>query len=221
MQIIPVIDVQGGVAVRAVKGERSHYLPLKTPLAASADPVAVAEGLGTLYPFRTLYVADLDGIMGRGANVPMQSRLIEDWRGAEVWIDDGSRVPVPSSRAMRVRGSESMSRLEEMDDSAILSLDFQGDTFIGPPLLLAEAALWPRRVIVMTLARVGGSDGPDIARLETIIARSGHREIYAAGGVRDVQDLRHLKNVGAAGALVASALHSGQIKTGDLEKIAG
>jgi uncharacterized protein related to proFAR isomerase len=33
--------------------------------------------------------------------------------------------------------------------------------------------------------------------------------------------LRRLSDLGVAGALVATALHTGQIKTGDLEEIAG
>jgi uncharacterized protein related to proFAR isomerase len=35
--------------------------------------------------------------------------------------------------------------------------------------------------------------------------------IYAGGGVRDDGDLRTLESAGAAGALVATALHEGRI----------
>jgi phosphoribosylformimino-5-aminoimidazole carboxamide ribotide isomerase len=35
--------------------------------------------------------------------------------------------------------------------------------------------------------------------------------IYAGGGVRDDADLRALESAGAAGALVATALHEGRI----------
>ena len=71
----------------------------------------------------------------------------------------------------------------------MLSLDFRGDAFQGPQEILAEPALWPRRVIVMTLARVGSGAGPDLARLAAIRSIAGGREIYAAGGVRDAADL--------------------------------
>ena len=66
MDVIPVLDVQDGVVVRAVRGDSANYRPLETPLAATSDPVDVAKGLRALYPFRRLYVADLDGIAGRG-----------------------------------------------------------------------------------------------------------------------------------------------------------
>jgi phosphoribosylformimino-5-aminoimidazole carboxamide ribotide isomerase len=103
----------------------------------------------------------------------------------------------------------------------VLSLDFRGDEFLGPRELLDDAGLWPDRVIVMTLARVGTGGGPDLARVNEIIGRAGARRVYAAGGVRDRDDLCALHAAGAAGALVASSLHDGAIKTGDLEEIAG
>jgi len=274
MEIIPVIDVKGGVAVAAVRGDRARYRPLESPLAASADPVAVAQGLSALFPFATLYVADLDGIEGRGSDLATQQRLAASWPGRELWIDDGSTGPpapgagasaslhgeeaknvaAPSplperSRAPRagegagtdplikserldpmikshVLGSESLTTLddyhrgrERAGPAAPLSLDFRGDQFIGPPALLGDAALWPDRVIVMTLARVGSNEGPDLERLAAIVARAGARRVYAAGGVRDSRDLIALREAGAAGALVATALHGGSIERDDLARL--
>lgn len=230
MQVIPVIDVRGGVAVAASRGDRARYRPLETPLAASPDPVAVARGLRGLFPFKTLYVADLDGIEGRGADLATQRRLTEAWSGQEIWIDDGS---VDSDGRLgpmiksHVLGSESLTSTEDYEQArrtagpaAPLSLDFRDDAFIGPPELLAEPSLWPDRVIVMTLARVGSGEGPDLARLGNIVQRSGKREIYAAGGVRDANDLRALRDIGVAGALIATALHNGSITARDLEALA-
>src|SRR6202042_519163 len=99
----------------------------------------------------------------------------------------------------------------------VLSLDFRGDVFQGPQDILAEPALWPQRVIVMTLARVGSGAGPDLGRLGSIRSIAHGREIYAAGGVRNANDLRTLKGAGVAGALIATALHERQIDRSDLE----
>lgn len=278
MQVIPVIDVRGGVAVAASRGDRARYRPLETPLAASPDPVAVALGLKSLFPFPTLYVADLDGIEGRGVDAATQTRLAEAWPGQEIWIDDGTagsddsivgippllssptrgeersgsplaqQVPSPLWGGLgwgesgdpliksqqigpmiksHVLGSESLTSLEAYEQarrtagpSAPLSLDFRGDVFIGPPELLEDASLWPSRVIVMTLARVGSAEGPDLARLGDIVQRAAKREIYAAGGVRDANDLRALRGIGVYGALIATALHTGNITARDLEALA-
>ncbi len=84
--------------------------------------------------------------------------------------------------------------------------------FQGPAALLDNSALWPSRVIVMTLARVGSHEGPDLARLSEIVGKAGgaHR-VYAAGGLRGAEDLASLAAIGVEGVLVASALHDGRL----------
>jgi uncharacterized protein related to proFAR isomerase len=279
MLVIPVIDIKGGLAVAASRGDRANYRALASPLAASADPVDVARGLLALFPFPRLYVADLDGIEGRGADLAMQQRLCETWSGSELWIDDGntddreiadvgipplltsptrgeglrrvrgsqqvpsplwgglgrgeSRDPLIKSQPLyqttksHIIGSESLTSLEDYErararakPTAPLSLDFRGNDFVGPPALIETAALWPARLIVMTLARVGSGEGPDLARLADIVGRAGGREVYAAGGVRNADDLEALHDIGVTGALVATALHNGKITARDLAAIA-
>ncbi len=235
-EIIPVIDVRKGVAVRAVAGVRANYRPLESSLTATADPLEVAAAYRAFFPFRTLYVADLDGIEGRGGDVRLASNLAAAWHGEEVWIDDGSRPAAESecscedhlqsagSSVTKVVGSEVLdaSDLEALVRVPILSLDFRDDVFLGPRALLEQPGLWPGRVIVMTLSRVGADAGPDLRRLEEIIDAGGNgRRVYAAGGVRNIADVKTLQACGAAGVLVASVLHSGQIKAGDLLEVAG
>ena len=221
MQIIPVIDVKGGVAVRARGGDRANYAPLETPLSPSADPIAVARGLTALHPFATVYVADLDGIEGRGPSIPVQTRFLIAWPGTEVWIDDGSTTVAQGPKRRRaVVGSESMGEAGILPKGAVLSLDFRGSEFQGPNELLENPALWPARVIVMQLARVGSGEGPDMLRLVSIIARAEGREVFAAGGVRGMEDIHALREIGAAGALVSTALHRGRITPADLAAMA-
>ena len=230
MDVIPVIDVRHGVAVHARQGQRDRYKPLETPLAQGSDPVAVARGLLSLFPFRSIYVADLDGIEGRGRHEGLAAGLTAALPGVEFWIDDGTSADAAVARAggvFPVVGSESLAdddlrRLpKEPGGLFALSLDFRGDGFVGPQALLDDAALWPERVIVMTLARVGAGEGPDLQRVAAIVARAGARRVYAAGGVRHLADLKALREAGAAGALVATALNAGTITAGDLIEIAG
>ncbi len=235
MHIIPVIDIRHGLAVRAVAGERHNYKPLVSPLAASADPAAVARGYRQLFPFETLYVADLDGIEARGANLDLIQQLAGDWPRGDVWVDSGAWImgevtallAIPNVKA--VIGTEGgiapadFSKLADgVGDRLILSLDFQGDRFLGDAGWLDLPKLWPGCVIVMTLARVGTGIGPDVEKFAALRLRAGpKRRVYAAGGVRARDDLMALRVAGASGALIATALHSGQIKTGDLEETAG
>lgn len=234
MHIIPVIDVRNGLAVRAVAGDRANYGPLETPLVAdgaAAQPngqwglsvECVALGYHRLYPFETIYVADLDGIEGRGRNDDIAERLTSALPGIEVWLDSGCASAVPGAPSTTVIGSETLhdADLGAIDPSAVLSLDFRGNDFIGPPSLLQRPDLWPSRVIIMTLARVGTGGGPDLERIVEIARRAPTARIYAAGGTRDIADLRAARDAGAHGALIASALHAQKIKADDLVEIVG
>jgi HisA/HisF family protein len=234
LDIIPVLDVARGQVVRAVAGERSAYQPIVTPLAASTDPVDLARGLRALFPFRKIYIADLDGIEGRGRNTHLVPSLSQVLPHTEIWIDAGTgsrgaaRTVLAAPVTTLVVGSESLETIRIWQDivaeapaRTVLSLDFRGDEFMGPDALLADPALWPARVIVMTLDRIGGDGGPDIERLRDIARRAGSRRIYAAGGIRDRADLDRVQAAGCAGALIASALHAGKISAGDLKEITG
>ena len=227
MRVIPVIDLMGGVVVRAQGGARATYRPIQTPLAAGAQAGDVVAGFLRLHPFEEVYVADLDAIEGRGDHDALVGDLAARFPAASFWVDRGAGS-LPQAQQWLARnaghlviGSESqrdlalLAALREHPRIA-LSLDFRGDAFLGPPGLLASPALWPRRVIAMTLARVGGGGGPDLARLGRVIAAAGGREVIAAGGLRDSGDLRALAQAGAAGVLVASALHDGRLGAAEL-----
>jgi HisA/HisF family protein len=234
MDVIPVIDVRHGLAVHAARGERTNYRPLQTTLAAGSDPVAVAKGLRAAFTFPVLYVADLDGIEGRAPNAALIHKLAAALPGVTLWIDEGARVHEIAGRAggaadvVRVAGSESLKGADDVavlralpKDAYVLSLDFRGDDFVGPARVLSEPEHWPDRVIVMTLARVGSGEGPDLGKVKEVVERAGGRHVYAAGGVRDSADIAALHEAGAVGVLVASALHSEKITAGDLERFAG
>lgn len=222
MRIIPVLDIMGGLVVRGVMGDRQAYRPIETPLSASADPVAVAKGLAGLGDFPAFYVADLDAIEGRPPNAAALCALTEAFPDTEFWVDAGLRTAAEAERLQQAPRQHAVMGTESIVDSAvlaaltdperaILSLDFKGDAFLGPPEILQDSAHWPDRVITMTLARVGSGAGPDLDRLGAIVARAEGRAVYAAGGVRGAGDLEVLEQAGIAGALVSTALHDGRL----------
>ena len=209
-------------------GDRASYRPLESPLSPTSDAVNVVRGLLGVFPFRTLYVADLDAIQGDGDNVPVLRRIRKELPALQMWVDNGAadtlavEALIGAGLGTPVIGSESQhdsTLIAQHRDSMriVLSLDFRGDAFQGPQEILAEPALWPHRIIVMTLARVGSGVGPDLERLASIQSIAGGREIYAAGGVRNATDLRALKKTGVSGALIATALHEQRIVRSDLE----
>ncbi len=231
MILIPVVDLKDGAVVHARRGERDAYRPVRSELCAGHDAVEVVRGFLRLYPFTAIYIADLDAIEGRGDNLAAIAALRSSFPDVELWVDAGLRS-AQALVAWRCRalgrpvvGSESLLAIEEWTAMAegeradlVLSLDFRGDEFLGPLDLLGDPGSWPRDVIVMTLERVGGAVGPDVARVRGLKTKAGGRRIFAAGGVRDPRDLQRLAEAGAAGVLLASALHDGRIGAEDIAR---
>lgn len=230
MEVIPVLDLKEGVVVHARMGRRDQYRPIETPLASTSNPVDVARGLLAVHPFETFYIADLDAIENAGNNDVALTRLKTELPNLVFWVDNGvadlarANSWLDAGLGNLVLGSESqrdgaLVRRLSQDDRVILSLDYRGDEFLGPAALLSNAAHWPRKIIAMTLARVGSANGPDLNRLAAIKAAAPDKLIYAAGGVRDPADLAALQHAGIEGALVASSLHNGKLTGAQLARL--
>lgn len=208
--------------MRAQMGLRETYKPIETPLSPTAEIGSVAQGLRKIHPFPAFYVADLDAIE-KGSDPVANAGVLSLLRPKpEIWLDAGFRSAGNVEQALVMPNVSVVLGSESQEDTwllealrthprLILSLDFRDDAFMGPPAILSDPALWPKRVIVMTLDKVGARRGPDFERLQAIRDVAGNREIIAAGGVRDVKDLQRLEEIGIAGALVATALHSGEL----------
>jgi phosphoribosylformimino-5-aminoimidazole carboxamide ribotide isomerase len=237
MRVIPVIDLKGAAAVHAVRGERERYRPLRSGIVAGSDPVAVARAVRDTLELDELYVADLDAIAGRAAQRETIAGLA---REARVMVDAGVTDVAEVARLLAlgvervVIGTETLAderaleRLRAALPGAplVLSLDLREGRVLSPqpelqrlgaPEALARlGGSGVGEAIVLDLARVGAGRGPDVALVRELSARFPELELLAGGGVRDVGDLRALAAAGAAGALVATALHSGALGRDDL-----
>ncbi len=229
MHLVPVLDLQHGCVVHARGGERRRYRPVSSRLSRDAHPEAVVEALLALYPFDTVYLADLDALAGGGDHAGIVERLLERFPALELWIDSGLAPAYDGlrraqrTRLVDVHGTETPAAIAALGAlaparrrRAILSLDFRGGRMLGEAPHLERDPASPRRVIVMNLDRVGSGAGPDRRRLAALCRRWPEHRIYAAGGVRDLADVRALGASGAAGALIASALHDGRLDAGAL-----
>jgi phosphoribosylformimino-5-aminoimidazole carboxamide ribotide isomerase len=229
MQIVPVLDLKGGIVVHARRGERSAYAPLRSPLVEGCEPVAVARALGAACRTNRLYVADLDALAGEA---PGESTLAALAVVAEIWVDAGATTTERAAALRRagaarnVVGTESLGRGATTEGGParpplVLSVDLRAGRLISPdpelegrePAAAAGLArgLGVSEVLVIDLARVGSGSGPPLDAVAALAAALPEVEIYAGGGVRDDRDLRALASAGAAGALVATALHAGRI----------
>lgn len=227
MKPVAVLDLMQGRAVHARRGERGAYKPVVSSLVAGAGPLEVAAALLALFPFDTLYIADLDAILGRGDNAAALGALRRRFPGVDIWLDAGhgsaqALEACRSSGFTPVLGSESQRDLSLLEAArrrdAVLSLDFRDGVPLGPAEIAERPELWPRRVIALDLVRVGSKLGPDLELLASVRMRAPQADVYAGGGVRDGADLEALRATGAAGVLLASALHDGNITAEELKK---
>jgi len=173
----------------------------------------------------TLYVADLDAIMGQGHNRAIIAAIAAALEGVTLWIDAGIADAEALCRfndraaGRPVLGSESLtdSALLQRPEArgAVLSLDFHGARLRGPREMERDPGAWPADVILMALSRVGSQSGPDVERLRSFHRRAPHVRFHSAGGVRGPGDLAALTAAGASGVLAASALHTGTIRPHD------
>ncbi len=227
MRIVPVLDLKGGVVVHALRGERAGYAPLRSRLVDGSEPVAVARALCAHTGSEPLYVADLDAIAGAPADVETLRRLTAI---AELWVDAGATTAAQAAALDSAGAIRNVIGTESLADAGtaagrrpppVLSVDLRDGRLVSPRTDLAgsgpEAAvglaheLAVRELLVIDLARVGSRAGPPLEVVATLAAALPGVDVYAGGGVRDDRDLDALAAAGAAGALVATALHDGAI----------
>jgi phosphoribosylformimino-5-aminoimidazole carboxamide ribotide isomerase len=268
MRVVGVIDLKGGAAVHAVRGERERYRPVHSAIGGDdGDAVALARGFRDALGLEEIYVADLDAIggsehaagsddatgsgdaagrgdaalgAGAGAHTAVLRALAAE---ARVMVDAGVSEPARARALLElgahrvIVGTETLSGPEALDrlladlpDGAlILSVDLRDGRVLSPdPQLAGLPALDAverlqraglREAIVLDLALVGSGAGPDVTLIAELHAAFPELELLAGGGVRDVEDLRALEAAGAAGALVATALHSGVIGPRELAQL--
>jgi phosphoribosylformimino-5-aminoimidazole carboxamide ribotide isomerase len=225
VEIIPVIDLMGGIVVHARRGDRQNYQPLNSPLCSGSLASDVVAGYLSVHPFKTLYIADLDAITAKGDSGLVIMQLRHQFPALRFWVDNGISSTgacwawLQQGYGDLVLGSEAQSDVSTLDeltaeragDRIVLSLDYKDGRFLGPERLQAQPSLWPQRIIAMTLSRVGSDSGPDFDLLNQLRTKAPAKKLFAAGGVRGGEDLIELNRRGISGVLVASALHAGRI----------
>ncbi|ACC75533.1 HisA/HisF-related TIM barrel protein [Paraburkholderia phymatum] len=92
MQVIPVLDLLDGHAVRAIRGDRANYRPIQSSLCTTSQPLDVARALIATTAACALYVADLGAIMSGNADPSTLAALAtssDRSRPLEIWLDAG------------------------------------------------------------------------------------------------------------------------------------
>lgn len=222
-----------GQVVQAIQGQRQSYRPIQSRLTDSHALLDVVAAILQVYPFDCVYIADLNAITGNGTLAHHRAHIadaiqafphIEWWIDAgltsletlEPWLDDAIR-PIIASESLS--DLQTYQQLRHLAENSVLSLDYFQDGFHGPERLQTDYVHWSQPTIVMSLPKVGANQGPDVEKL-LAIKQNTQTSLYAAGGVRHIEDIQALTDVGADGVLIASALHQGKITSAELHRLA-
>ncbi len=235
MEVVPVIDLMGGVVVRGVAGRRQEYRPIVSRLCQDARPATVAAALAGALDCQRGYVADLDAIQ----------KGTPDWRALNeisrhlphLMVDIGVRGPDDARLLLdriqpvadvivgleSIDGPEQLSAIvDAVGPRVIFSLDmkqgrpitrFEGWLSVEPRRIVDDVvAMGIRRLILLDLAQVGTGRGVTTARVcRQVRDAYDDVEIVAGGGVRGLADVQLLADAGCDVVLVASALHDGRL----------
>ena len=238
MKIIPVIDVLNGVAVHGVRGERERYQPLKSTLCRSADPLDIASTFDSL-GFSSLYLADLDAILGKSANFNIYRQIMTQTR-LDLMVDAGIADISKAEEVLAtevpkiVIGSETLGSLDFLgqavkafgEGKVVVSIDLKEGKVLSVSEAIAsmDAVSFAQelrkididQIILLDLDRVGTEHGINLALLRSVLEKTGV-EVLVGGGIRSLQELEELRKLGVSGALVATILHNGKLQIDELK----
>jgi len=236
MEVLPSIDVEGGRAVKRVRGARGTGLVL-------GDPVELAVGLRRAGA-RWIHVVDLDGAeLGRPVNLHVVRALkdigfmvqyggglrgireVEEASSAgadrviigSAWASDPSFLEAVAG----IMGPGGVLAALDERDGHIVHSGWRVDSgmALGDALLMLE----PFNIAGYLYTQVdveGTMKGPDVARVSALRSSTGKLLIYA-GGISTVGDIVELCRAGVDGAVLGMALHSGAVPLGLALELAG
>jgi len=229
--IYPAIDLLGGACVRLLRGSYEHVTEF------SDDPLAMARGFEAAGA-PALHVVDLDGAReGRPVHAELILRIrravdvslqvgggLRHERDVAAYLEAGiDRVILGTGAAEACAwtgslvdrfGADRIAAAADVRDGKPLLRGWTaraGHTFSS--LLASFRTVGVTTVVYTNTARDGALSGADLAGTRAVV-ESGFR-VIAAGGIASTADVRALRDIGALGAVIGSALYSGKLSLAD------
>jgi len=234
MKIIPAIDLKDGKCVRLFQGDFEQTTEY------SSNPAAIGERFSAM-EVDDLHIVDLDGARTGAqqnhkivAEIARQSGLAVQLGGGirtrddvQAWLSNGVTRCVVGSVAVNEPQTVAKWFREFGADAIVLALDVKLDPD-GMPWLTTQGwteesgvTLWDcidayadggvKHVLCTDVARDGAMTGPNFALYVEILNRYPTLELQASGGVRSIDDLELLRELGLPAAITGRALLDGEI----------
>jgi phosphoribosylformimino-5-aminoimidazole carboxamide ribotide isomerase len=241
MELIPAIDLLGGVVVRLAQGDYDRVTGY------GDDPVAVALGWQRAGATR-LHLVDLeaarDGTRGQAGiierivaavDIPCQvAGGIRDAATAQAVLAAGVDRVVMGTALIRDPGLAAELVAAAGTPRIVAAVDVRGGRAVGDGWTAAAAEAPAMGLItrlrgaglglfaVTAIDRDGLLSGPDLALLaEAAAAAGGPARVIASAGISSLNDIRALAAAGYQGAILGRALYEGRIDLAEALALAG
>ena len=236
MKIIPAIDIIEGSCVRLTKGDyATKKIYNKNPLEVAKE--FEANGI------KHLHLVDLDGAKSKRIvnykileQIAVKTKLQIDFGGG---LKSNKDLKIAfESGANQITGGSIAVQKPELFNSWIQ--DYGGERIIlGADCLNRKVATngWQQTseidvlkliqeyekrgihsTICTDISKDGMLSGPAFSLYENLISNS-NTKLIASGGISSIQDLKDLKAIGCAGAIVGKAIYEGKVTLKELKKL--
>jgi phosphoribosylformimino-5-aminoimidazole carboxamide ribotide isomerase len=236
MIILPAIDLRGGRCVRLQQGDFSRETVFDAdPVAVARRFEEAFQAQGVPPAERWLHVVDLDGAKtGRPVHLDVVRRVIEAVPTMQVELGGGIRSTGAAEKAFEAGVKRVIVGTQAVRDPKWfkeVALRYPGRVLLGLDTREAKVAVagWgeatertvvevinqigslPLAAIVYTaIERDGMMAGPDFTAM-TVVATASPWPVIASGGVTSAGDIRRLREIGCAGAIIGRALYEGKL----------
>lgn len=218
------MDILNGIVVHAVRGERSKYKPVENSrICDSSDPFDMISAIGP----PEVYIADLDHLIHVGENFELIKKISAKTKTmVDIGVknmDDVYKCAAIADTVIIGTETAALDIIEEastrfpgridvsidMKNGMVLTEDREIDA--RPEELIRRLNVFDLKdIILLDLSKVGTGTGINKDFLKKMAGISVH-SILAGGGIKDLDDINALKESGISGALVATAVHNGNI----------
>lgn len=237
MKIIPAIDLIDGKCVRLTKGDYS------TKKEYSSDPLDMAMRFADA-GLHYLHLVDLDGARtGKVVNhktlekIALKTPLEIDFGGG-IKSDESIRIAFESGAKKVTVGSVAVKNREKVSEwlsiygseKLILGADVKGEkiaisgwTETGDEYVFDFVREYLEKgfhtVISTDIAKDGMLEGPSFELYKKLLGEIENLQLIASGGIRNMEDLEKLREMGLHGAIIGKAIYEGRIDLKDLSTL--
>jgi phosphoribosylformimino-5-aminoimidazole carboxamide ribotide isomerase len=239
MNIIPAIDLKDGKCVRLFQGD------FEKSTEYSNDPTEVARLFAELAT-TNLHIVDLDGaqtgeqknreiVKAIAAESNMKIQLgggVRDDVILKSWLDVGVQRCVIGSLAITQPDTVKAWITRYGGDKIVLALDVRYDAQNEPIITThgwtqdSDATLFEciddfmnaglRHVLCTDVSRDGAMSGPNFELYKRVVRTYPELQLQASGGVRNIDDMNQLRQIGVPAAISGRALLDGKISAQEI-----